>query len=166
MSEDKKVHVRVAGPQDFHGIMELGKLVWKENGVFNMNYQKAEEALLPLLFKDGGIVGIIGPSDKPEAAVMLRIANFWYADTQFLEEMCVFVHPDYRSAKGGRARQLVEFAKRVADDIGMPLMIGVLSNTRTEAKMKLYERQFGNPSGVYFLYNAKTGQADISSQVN
>ena len=36
-------------------------------------------------------------------------------------------------------------------------MIGVLSNHRTEAKVRLYERQFGKPSGAFFLYNARTG---------
>jgi GNAT superfamily N-acetyltransferase len=162
MSDSENIHVRVAGPQDYEGIMRLGRMVWHENGVFGLNEEKAANSLLPLLFKDGGIVGVIGPSDNPEAAVVLRIANYWYADESFLEEVCVFVHPNFRSAKGGRARHLVEFAKRVADDIGMPLMIGVLSNTRTEAKMRLYERQFGKPSGVYFLYNAKTGQDHIS----
>jgi hypothetical protein len=40
---------------------------------------------------------------------------------------------------------------------GIPLAIGVMSNTRTEAKIRLYERVFGAPAGVYFLYNAKTG---------
>lgn len=166
MSQDEGIHVRVAGPQDYQGIMNLGKLVWHENGVFNLNEEKAANALIPLLFKDGGIVGVIGSPEDPEAAVVLRIASYWYADTQFLEEVCVFVHPKYRSAKGGRARKLVEFAKKVADDIGMPLMIGVLSNTRTEAKMRLYERQFGKASGAYFLYNARTGQADTSPSMN
>jgi hypothetical protein len=81
----------------------------------------------------------------------------WYSDAQVLEEKAIFIHPDYRSAKGGRARRLCEFSKRAADGLGIPLIIGVLSNHRTEAKVRLYERQFGKPSGAFFLYNARTG---------
>jgi hypothetical protein len=43
--------------------------------------------------------------------------------------------------------------------MGMPLLIGVLSNSRTEAKIRLYKRHFGEPAGAYFLYNARTGEA-------
>ena len=31
-------------------------------------------------------------------------------------------------------------------------------NSRTEAKVRMYERQFGKPSGAFFLYGAKTGE--------
>ena len=82
----------------------------------------------------------------------------WYSDNPVLEEKAIFIHPDFRSAKGGRARQLCEFSKQVADSLGIPLIIGVLSNHRTEAKVRLYERQFGKPSGAFFLYGAHTGQ--------
>jgi hypothetical protein len=94
---------------------------------------------------------------KPEGAILLRIGTMWYSDNQVLEEKAIFIHPEYRSAKGGRARKLCEFSKQVSDSLGIPLIIGVLSDNRTEAKVRLYERQFGKPSGAYFLYNAKTG---------
>jgi hypothetical protein len=81
----------------------------------------------------------------------------WYSDHEVLEEKAIFIHPDYRSAKGGRARRLCEFSKNTADSLGIPLIIGVLSNNRTEAKVRLYKRQFGEPSGAFFLYNARTG---------
>jgi hypothetical protein len=74
-----------------------------------------------------------------------------------LEEKAIFIHPDYRNAKGGRARRLCEFSKQVANTLELPLIIGVLSNHITEAKVRLYERQFGKPTGAFFLYNARTG---------
>ena len=64
---------------------------------------------------------------------------------------------DYRNAKGGRARRLCEFSKKVSNELGIPLIIGVLSNNRTEAKVRMYQRIFGEPSGAFFLYNARTG---------
>ena len=83
----------------------------------------------------------------------------WYSDDNVLEEKAIFIHPDYRSAKGGRARRLCQFSKQVADNLGMPLIIGVLSNHRTAAKVRLYERQFGKPTGAFFLYGATTGMS-------
>jgi hypothetical protein len=100
---------------------------------------------------------VIGESRKPEGAVLLRVGNMWYSDREVLEEKAIFIHPDYRNAKGGRARRLCEFSKSVSDALGIPLIIGVLSNDRTEAKVRLYERQFGKPSGAFFLYGATTG---------
>jgi hypothetical protein len=47
----------------------------------------------------------------------------------------------------------------------MPLMIGVMSNSRTDAKVKLYERQFGNPAGSFFLYGVKTGELANASEI-
>jgi putative aminopeptidase FrvX len=79
--------------------------------------------------------------------------------------MCVYVHPEYRASKGGRARKLVEFAKKCSEELNLPLMIGVLSNSRTDAKIKLYERQFGNPVGTFFLYGVKTGELANASEI-
>jgi len=161
----EEVHVRVAGPEDFQGIMELARLLNKENSVFPMNEEKVAEAVIPSLWRDGGIMGVIGKPEKIEGLVLLRIHSQWYSDGEFLEEMCVYVHPDYRSVKGGRARKLIEFAKKVSEELKLPLMIGVLSNSRTDAKVKLYERQFGEPAGSFFLYGAKTGELARASEV-
>jgi uncharacterized protein YfaA (DUF2138 family) len=74
-----------------------------------------------------------------------------------LEERGIFVHPDFRAAKGGRARKLCEFSKFSAEKLGMPLLIGILSNHRTAGKVKLYGRIFGPPAGAYWLVDGKTG---------
>ena len=154
---DDNVKVRVAGPEDENGIMHLARLVNKENGVFKMNEDKVRGLVRPSLYQQGGICGVIGEPDHIEGLVLLRISEYWYSDAMFLEEMCVYVHPEYRAAKGGRARKLVEFAKKVSEELELPLMIGILSNSRTDAKTRLYERQFGAPAGAFFLYGIKTG---------
>jgi GNAT superfamily N-acetyltransferase len=119
----------------------------------------------PALYLWQGLVGIIGePGKKIEGAVLLRTSQMWYSDEWMIEEKAIFVDPEFRSAKGGRARKLCEFSKKVADDLGIPLIIGVLSNHRTEAKVRLYERQFGPPAGAFFLYNVQTGHEDIVTE--
>jgi hypothetical protein len=160
-----KIVVRTGTPQDVHGVMKLALMGSHENGFITPNPQKLLAEIWPALNLDRGIMGIIGDSQEdPEAAILIRVTNLWYSDDIVLEERAIFVHPDFRAAKGGRASRLCEFAKQVADKLNMPLMIGVLSNSRTEAKVRLYERQFGAPAGAYFLYNAKTGSVGAKDE--
>ena len=156
MTED--FGVRVGEPKDVHPMMDLAMQACDENGFVDPNPQKLLAEIWTALNLEDGLVGIIqDESDKLEGAILLRIGTMWYSDTPVLEERAIFIHPNYRSAKGGRARRLCEFSKKTADTLGLPLIIGVLSNHRTEAKVRLYERQFGKPSGAFFLYNAQTG---------
>ena len=122
-NDDEDVHVRTATPQDEDGIMELARLVNNENGVFKMNDDKVRSMVRPSLYLSGGIMGVIGQKDRIEGLVLLRVSQYWYSDATFLEEMCVYVHPEYRAAKGGRARKLVEFAKKASEKLELPLMI-------------------------------------------
>jgi hypothetical protein len=156
MSND--LGIRVGTPDDVHAIMEIALSACEENGFVDPNPQKLLGEIWPALNLEKGLIGIIGdPGGEAEGAVLLRIGSMWYSDKEVLEEKAIFIHPNYRSAKGGRARRLCQFSKQVADTLGIPLIIGVLSNNRTEAKVRLYERQFGKPSGAFFLYNARTG---------
>lgn len=140
----------------------MARLVHNENGLFDLNEDKVVAMLRPALYRIRGICGVIGEQDKLTGVILLRLSSYWYSNTEFLEEMCVFVHPDYRHATGGRASKLIEFAKKAADSLEMPLMIGVLSNDRTDAKIALYERHFGPQAGAFFLYGAKTGHSTLN----
>lgn len=156
MTEEKPI--RVGTLDDLDPMMELALMACDENGFVNPNPVKLLEQIYSALAQDHGLIGIIGePNEKIEGAVLLRISKMWYSDQDVLEEKAIFIHPDYRNAKGGRARRLVEFSKQASDYLKIPLIIGVLSNHRTEAKVRLYERQFGKASGAFFLYNAQTG---------
>ena len=155
----EQLKVRVGEAADVDDVMALALSACDENGFVSPNPERLLAEIWQGLTLHHGVVGIIGERGKPEGAVLLRIGNMWYSDEQVLEEKAIFIHPDYRSAKGGRARRLVEFSKQVADQLGLPLIIGVLSNHRTEAKVRLYERQFGKASGAFFLYNCRTGEA-------
>jgi hypothetical protein len=155
---DEENLIRVGTLDDVDPMMELALMACDENGFVNPNPVKLLEQIYSALAQDQGLIGIIGlPGEKIEGAVLLRISKMWYSDQDVLEEKAIFIHPDYRNAKGGRARRLVEFSKQASDYLKIPLIIGVLSNNRTEAKVRLYERQFGKASGAFFLYNAHTG---------
>ena len=157
MTEDHKI--RLATVEDLDEMMRLALSACDENGFLNPNPIKLLEQIWPALNQDHGLCAVIGkPGGTIEGAILLRIGQMWYSDDLTIEEKAIFIHPDFRGAKGGRARKLCEFSKTVADTLGLPLVIGVLSNSRTEAKVRMYERQFGKPSGAFFLYGAKTGQ--------
>lgn len=159
--------VRVGVPEDVHAFMDLVLLGAAENAVTAPDPAKIIHDVYPALELNHGIVGVIGPVGGPlEGGVLLRVTTSWYSSEPTLEERGIFVHPDYRRIQGGRsqhrvghARCLIEFSKHVATRIGLPLSIGVLSNQRTEAKLRLYERVLGKPAGFYFLYGATTGGA-------
>ena len=151
--------VRIGRPDDVHEIMKLALMACEENGFINPNPEKLLADIWAALNLDNGVIGIIGPtgSNDIEGVVVLRIGSMWYGDDRVLEEKAIFIHPKFRSAKGGRARRLCEFSKGAADQLGIPLIIGVLSNHRTAGKVRLYKRIFGEPTGAFFLYGARTG---------
>jgi GNAT superfamily N-acetyltransferase len=153
-----EVEVRIATPADLDQVMSMCMSATEENGFVSASPMRLLEQVWPALNQQEGLVGVIeGENGELEGGILLRISHMWYSDDFVIEEKAIFVRPEFRSAKGGRARKLAEFAKSVSDKMGLPLAIGVLSNTRTEAKVRLYQRVFGEPAGVYFLYNGKTG---------
>jgi len=118
--------------------------------------RKAEETARRCVGSDNLIVGCIGPAGRPEAVICLTIGQFWYSDQPHLEELFVYVVPEYRQSK--RAFALLDYAKRCARRLGVPLLVGILSQRRTEGKVRLYSRQLGKPAGAYWIYNGRTGQ--------
>ncbi len=149
--------VRTGTPADIDGVMNLILECHHENGFVNANRAKMLNDVWAALTLQEGIVGIIGGLGTPmEGCVVLRTGKVDYSDDDVLNERMLFVGKDYRREKVGRAKLLVEFAKTAADKLSLPLLIGVLSNHRTEAKVRLYERVLGKPAGAFFLYNAST----------
>lgn len=157
--ETGDVHVRVGTPEDVHAVMDVALMAVAENGFAKVDTDLLLQDIWSALNLKNGIMGVIGtPGEQVEGVVLLRIGSMWYSsDSRILEERAIFVHPDFRSAKGGRATRLCEFSKMTADTLGIPLTIGVMSSDRTAAKVRTYRRIFGEPSGAYWLYNGKTG---------
>jgi GNAT superfamily N-acetyltransferase len=149
---------RLGGPSDVDRMMQLTMTASDENSFVQPSPRKILEDVWPALHRERGMVWIIGPDEGPlEAAALLRITELWYSEDLVLEERGIYVHPHYRHKKGRRAHLLMDACEGAARVLGLPLLIGVLSNQRTEGKIRLYERQFGKPAGAFFLVNARTG---------
>jgi len=160
---DANLQVRVATPDDLDAVMAMAIAGAQENSFMPAKVELILNEVWPAVNQDHGICGVIGePGGKPEGIVILRIGTVYYSEQLCVEERIVFVAPEFRAAKGGRARQLCEFSKRVADQLNLPLLIGICSSERTKAKVRLYERIFGAPAGAYFLYKTATGGHEVT----
>jgi GNAT superfamily N-acetyltransferase len=146
-------HVRTGTPDEVDEVMKLALMGCAENEFMPHNPVKVLHDVWAALNLDKGICGVIGPpGGELEGAVLLRIGQIWYSDREHIEERAIFVHPGFRGARGGRAARLAEFSMDVADQLGLPLSIGVLSDHRTAAKVRLYQRMLGKPAGAYWIY--------------
>jgi hypothetical protein len=154
--------IRIAGTDEMTNVMNLAIAGAEENAFLDASALLIAQTVYPALAQDHGLCGVIGPKGDVQAFIVLRIGTLYYSDQPCVEEKILYVHPDFRSAKGGRAAKLCQFSKKVADDLDLPLLIGVCSSHRTAGKVKMYERIFGPPAGAYFLYRTKTGGHAVS----
>ena len=148
MSEDYKV--RLARPEDEEAIYRLLVLMHEENGLFAMDDETVKDLIHDIVSNKKGVVGVIVEGDELQGAICLMINNLWYTREYCISDLFNFVAPAYR--KSTRAKSLIQFAKTYADEIGIPLFMGIVSNVRTEAKIKLFERQM-EKAGAFFIYN-------------
>ncbi len=145
--------VRKAILSDKPQIMEMCIENHNDNGQFSIDPGKVE-AMIDRAFNGGGaIIGVVG-SQQIEGMLVLLISQFWYTSDWCLEEIMNFVRPQFR--KSTHARDMIDFGKRCSNELGIPLVIGVVSNERTRAKMELYRRRLGEPCGGYFMHKPTT----------
>ena len=153
--------VRKALPADYDSIWQLLELLHKENGIFNLSKGKVDWLLNRILYPEKiaendmgqrGYMGVIGQEGGHlEGLLLLTIGCPWYSEDIYFEELANFVHPDHR--KSDHAKTLIAYSKYIADKVGLSLVIGVLSNTRTAAKVRLYRRQLPE-AGAFFVYGS------------
>jgi GNAT superfamily N-acetyltransferase len=147
--------VRRAVEADLPQLMALGRMLHEEIAISGWAQDLIDEAVKQALDGNGAVLGVIGPIGHLQGMIHLHIGRNWYSHDAHLEELYSYVHPDYR--RSNNAKKLIDFAKTAAEKTGVPLLIGILSNHRTEQKIKLYQRRLGKPAGAYFLWNGKTG---------
>lgn len=155
--------VRPAHPEDYEEIWRLFRTAHHENGMFSISEAKVDWILSRILYPHliphddtgmRGYMGVIGEPGALEAFIMMILATYWYTDEIHLEELATFVHPNHRRSK--HAQALLNYSKKMSDAIKIPLLIAVVSNQRTESKVRLYRKHFPE-TGSFFLYNAETG---------
>lgn len=148
--------VRMAGPEDEDDLVKLCHMLHAENGLFKIDDDLVRDLVHCSIHRKPSVhfpylamIGVIGKPGEIQGSICLRIAQVYYSRDFLLEELWNFVHPDHR--KSNNARSLIRYAKRCADLLPLPLFISIVSNTRTEAKIALYEREL-KKMGAYFIY--------------
>lgn len=147
-------YVRIATPEDEEAVVAMVRRLHAESALFGLNEAKIRAHLHRCFNKDGMIVGVIGDPGRLEASTCMCISSYHYTDDWHLEEFWNFVEEPFR--KGTRnAEALIEFNKACAVKMGIPLVIGVLANKQMAAKVRLYRRLLGYPTGAFFCFNSK-----------
>jgi hypothetical protein len=156
-----KPQVRTAGPADESEVLRLLMLANAENAVMPSNSMRVYSVVQRFLNghlippEDTGMrgqFGVIGKVGRLEGVVMVGIGQFWYSDQRHLEEFLVFVDPEYRQGQWRHGVALIDWLKDLVRKTGLPMISGILSNNRTEAKCRLYRRHMPK-IGEYFFYD-------------
>ena len=153
--------VRIAGPGDYQECWRLFLMGHKENGLFPIAPEKVQFFLTRVLNPEfiplgdtgpRGAIGVIGPVGSLEGLCFVIISNYWYTYAKNLDEHIVFVDPEHR--RSNHAQALIEWMKSQVEITGLPLMTGIISTQRTEAKCRLYRRMLPKV-GEFFMISPK-----------
>jgi hypothetical protein len=153
--------VRIAGPADESEVYRLMLLAHAEISIFPHSNERVVWYVRRFLFGHQlhpddtgprGVIGVIGPVGALRALTMVGLGQYWYTDSRHLEEYLVFVDPEHRKDSARYGPTLIEWLKERSRSTGLPLLTGILSNHRTEAKVRLYQRMLPQ-IGAYFFYN-------------
>ena len=147
------VPVRLATRADASELLAMCRELHAENGLGAMDEDMVVDVLERTFDKRGGIVGVIDGKSGIEAAICMLITSIWYHQEHHIEELFSFVRVPYR--KSNHSLTLVNFAKKCSDTLGIPLLVGIITNQMLEQKARLYRRRLGPPSGALFVYGAK-----------
>lgn len=142
--------------------MDLLRELYSENAIFKIDEGCVRSYLHRAFRNDSALIGVIGEPGHIEGALYLVIGQFWYSRQHHLEEFFNYVRPEHRRSK--HAQKLLEWAKSLSNET-LPLVIGVISTKRTEAKIRLYERQFGKPAGAFFVFNRERAGGPASASI-
>jgi len=154
----KPSSVRVATVTDEDALFPILMMAHKENGTMPVSEFRVWEIIRnatrrnrPKEERTGyNVIGVIDGPKEIEAILSLELARMSYSDNWHLQDICNFVHPDHR--KSNHAADLLEFGKWISDQMGFPLLIGILTDERLAAKKRFYQRRV-KECGALYLHN-------------
>lgn len=97
-----------------------------------------------------GMIGLIQHDGKVVGSIGMAFSQFWYTEAWHLSEYWNFVHADHRHTE--YASDLIDFGKWCAEQLSIPLHMGIISTHRVKAKVRLYQRKIRYMGG-YFMHN-------------
>lgn len=147
--------VRLATAGDVHDVLELCRRNHAENGIGDFSQEKALRVVLRCLNPDRndiGFIGVVG-DERIEGSIGIVVEQPWDGETPFLQALWCYVPIEYRAST--HHKDLVSWARRLREPapvgIGLPLWMGAVVSRKTEAQIRLYRRQLGEPCIVSWL---------------
>lgn len=138
---------------DLPEFMRLFRIMHGECGMFDLDENCIVETFNRAVKNKEGVIGLIkGERGDIRAMLYLLITRYYYTQQFHLEELFNFVAPEFR--KTNYADVLLKYADHCQKMLGIPLVIGVMTNSRMEAKVRKYRRHFGMPAGAFFVHGA------------
>lgn len=157
--------VRAATPEDYREIWRLFLQSHRENGLFEIAPNKVQWLLNRILYPQSippgdtgvrGVIGVIGPVGALEGLAFVTIGEYWYSTEKHIQEFLVYVDPECR--KSGHAQALVQWMKDQAEVTKLPLLTGIVTNHRTEAKCRLYRRMLPKVGELFMVVPNGSGR--------
>lgn len=149
--------VRLAVLEDIPELLNIMKEACAEDAQHKMDEEKVLSMVMRHFNKQGAMIAVIGETGKPVAYVLAVLDSIWYSQDWQLLELSLFVSENHR--KSTYAKQLLQFLKASAEGLGLPLTTGVFSHKRTEAKVRLYQRQLPQV-GAFFCFTPSTANSN------
>lgn len=148
--------VRMAVQSDELALYDILLELYRNNFLgFSMDDGKVWDAIRACCRGQGGMAGIIEEDSKIVATTGVVFSSMWYSSENYLSELWLFVHPDYR--RKGYADDLANWLIWLRDQIrdsengrAMPLVTSVTSHNRLEGKLRWW-RRWARPIGGIFV---------------
>jgi GNAT superfamily N-acetyltransferase len=138
---------------DLPEFMRLFRIMWAENGMFDLDEDCVRDTFNRAVRNKEGVIGLIkGPLGDVRGMLYLLITRYYYTRQLHLEELFNFIAPEFR--RTNYADALLRYAMHCQKELNIPLIIGVLTGSRMEAKVRLYRRRLGMPAGAFFVHGA------------
>lgn len=148
------VPVRLAGAGDLPRLLDLLVLLHAETPHAALSQRRLAETARRVM-REGAVVLTLDAAGVPVGTCGLAVEQPWFSDEYWVRDTWLFVHPAHRRTP--HARALLRTARRFAEGLRMPLVMEVAGGPaagtarRVAAKMRLYRRELGDPSGATWV---------------
>jgi len=141
-----ELSLRIAGQLDEPIVLDLLMAMHSEAGMGSINPQKVTNAIRHC--REMGCILVVEVNGLVSAIMGLRPDGFWWSDDVALFDQFTYVKPEARKTRA--IFKLVQKAKEIAVEAGMPLLIANFGPVDTDIKSRLY-RRFGRDIGTTII---------------
>lgn len=150
-AEGDEVPVRMALEADLVGVVDLLRALHAETAYAPWSERRVVEAVHEA-HREGMVFLSLAPDGRPVGTLGVALDRPWFSDQVWARDIWLFVDPAHRVAP--HARTLLRTARRFAERVGVPLVVEVAGGSkgmRVPAKIRLYRRELGEPTGATWL---------------